>query len=105
MLELSIEAANLLGRWTRVSQLHAEGCSCCGGGFGNVSMRTVEQSLLAYLREAHPELAGRDDLAGLLIECVQRKCEPTPSLLQDLGRALDHLERTQAGLDLFQRAV
>jgi hypothetical protein len=101
MLERTIEAANLLGRWTRVSQLHAEGCSCCGGGLGNVSMRTVEQSLLAYLRESHPELAGREDIAGLLIECVQRKRELAPSLLQDIGRALDHLERTQAGLDLF----
>ena len=101
MLEPSIEAARLLGRWTRVSQLHAEGCSCCGGGFGNVSMRTVEQSLLAWLRESHPELAGREGLAGLLAECVQRRRDLAPSLLQDLGRAIDHLERTQAGLDLF----
>jgi hypothetical protein len=99
VLELSIEAANLLGRWRRLSQ------ACCDGGIGNVSMVTVERSLLDWLCESHPELAGRDDLAGLLIECVQRRCEPTASLLQDLGRALDHLERTQAGLDLFQRAV
>ena len=101
MLELSIEAARLLGRWTRVSQLHAAGCSCCGGGCGNVSMRTVEQSLLAWLRESHPQLGPRDDLAALLTECVQRRCELAPSLLQDLGRAIDHLERTQSGLDLF----
>lgn len=101
MLQLSIDAANLLGRWTRVSQMHAEGCSCCGGGFGNVSMRTVEQSLLAWLRESHPELAGREDLAGLLVECVQRRCEVSASLLEDLGRAIEHLERTQAGLDLL----
>jgi hypothetical protein len=102
MLQLSIEAAQLLGRWKRVSQLHAEGCSCCGGtGFGNVSMRTVERSLLAWLREGHPELGERDSLAGLLTECVQRRCEPAPSLLQDLGRAIAHLERAQAGLDLF----
>jgi hypothetical protein len=105
MLERSIEAANLLGRWTRVSQLHAEGCSCCGGGFGNVSMRTVERSLLAYLRETHPEVAGREDLAQVLTECIRRKCELSASLLEDLGRAIDHLERTQAGLDLFQRSV
>ena len=95
MLELSIEAARLLGRWTRVSQLHAEGCSCCGGGFGNVSMRTVERSLLAWLRESHPQLGERDDLAALLTECVQRRCDLAPSLLQDLGRAIDHLERAQ----------
>lgn len=95
MLEIPIEAARLLGRWKRVSQLHAEGCSCCVGGFGNVSMRTVERSLLAWLRESHPQLGERDDLATLLTECVQRRCEPAPSLLQDLGRAIDHLERAQ----------
>lgn len=94
MLEIPIEAARLLGRWKRVSQLHAEGC-CCGGGFGNVSMRTVERSLLAWLRENHPQLGERDDLATLLTECVQRRCKPAPSLLQDLGRAIDHLERAQ----------
>jgi hypothetical protein len=102
MLEHSIAAAQLLGRWTRVSQLHADGCSCCGGsGFGAVSMRTVEQSLLAWLRESHPELGERDSLAALLTDCVQRRCELAPSLLDDLGRAIGHLERTQAGLDLF----
>jgi len=99
MLELSIEAARLLGRWTRVSQLHVEGCACCGGGFGNVSMRTVEQSLLAWLRESHPLLGEREDLAGLLRECVERRCRLAPaglaSLFEDLGRAIGHLERTQ----------
>jgi len=101
MLEPSIEAVQLLGRWTRVSQLHDQGCACCGGGFGNVSMRTVERSLLAWLRESHPELGERDSLAALLTECVQRRCELAPSLLDDLGRAIGHLERTQAGLDPF----
>ena len=101
MLEPSIEAVQLLGRWTRVSQLHDQGCACCGGGFGNVSMRTVERSLLAWLRDGHPELGERDNLAALLTECVQRRCELAPSLLDDLGRAIGHLERTQAGLDPF----
>jgi hypothetical protein len=99
---LAIEAALLLGRWMLVAQRHADGCSCCPGGMGNVSMGTVERSVLDWLRQSHPVLAEREDLASLLRECIERKPglsdAALTALFGDLSSALDHLERMQSGV-------
>ena len=69
---------------------------------GNVSMGTVERSVLQWLRESHPVLAAREDLLGLLRDCIERKPGVSGAalapLFDDLGRAIDHLELAQSGL-------
>lgn len=98
-LALSVDAARLLGRWVLVTQRHGDGCAG-GMGLGNVSIGTVERSLLAWLRESHPAIGAREGVAELLRECVERKLDLPPaalaSLLQDLGRAIAHLEGSTA---------
>jgi hypothetical protein len=99
---LAIEAAQLLGRWTLVAKRHADGCSCCPGGMGNVSMGTVERSVLDWLRQSHPILERHEDVLGLLRECIERKPglpdDALAALFRDLGSAIDHLELRQAGM-------
>jgi hypothetical protein len=101
-LALSIEAAKLLGRWTILAQRHADGCSCCPGGLGNVAIAQVERSVMEWLRDSHPALEGQEGetVAGLLRACIERR--PTlpragiDSLFADLGRAIAHLEHMQS---------
>jgi len=101
-LALSIEAARLLGRWTLLAQRHADGCSCCPGGLGNVAIGEVERSVMQWLRESHPALAGREgeSVAGLLRQCIERRSAlpraGIESLFTDLGRAIAHLEHMQS---------
>ena len=100
-IRCAIDAATLLGRWIQVAERHGRGCSCCPS-LGDVGMDTVERSVLDYLRERHPILDGRDSLVGMLRECVERRPAPDPqalaALFDDLGRAIDDLERIQSGM-------
>jgi hypothetical protein len=100
-IRAAVDAATLLGRWTLIAERHATGCSCCPG-LGEVTMEQVEGSVLGWLRERHPLLARRGSLTQLLKDCISRspveERDALPPLFEDLAEALDHLERTQAGL-------
>ena|SRR6185436_8155463 len=98
-LPVALRAANLLGRWTLVAERHGNGCSCCAPGI-DAPMETVEKSVTDFLKAKHPAL--KQNVTGLLRECVQRRAEldeaaATP-LFEDLSRAIDDLERMQLGL-------
>jgi hypothetical protein len=99
-VQLAIEAAKLLGRWTLIAEKHAGGCSCCPG-LGDVSMEQVEGSVVAWLRERHPVLEKEKSVTGLLKDCIARSrpagTEVLQPLFKDLGEALDHLEQVQRG--------
>ena len=99
-IQLVIEAAKLLGRWTLIAEKHAGGCSCCPG-LGDVTMEQVEGSVVAWLRERHPVLENAKGVTGLLRDCIERSrpagAEVLQPLFKDLGEALDHLEQVQRG--------
>jgi hypothetical protein len=99
-VQLAIEAATLLGRWTLIAEKHAGGCSCCPG-LGDVTMEQVEGSVVAWLRERHPVLENAKSVTGLLKDCIARSppagAEVLQPLFRDLGEALDHLEQVQRG--------
>lgn len=99
-IQLAIEAAKLLGRWTLIAEKHAGGCSCCPG-LGDVTMEQVEGSVVAWLRERHPVLENAKSVTGLLKDCIARSrpagAEVLQPLFRDLGEALDHLEQVQRG--------
>jgi hypothetical protein len=99
-IQLAIEAAKLLGRWTLIAEKHAGGCSCCPG-LGDVTMDEVEGSVAAWLRERHPVLENAKSVTGLLKDCIARskptEAEVLQPLFKDLGEALDHLEQVQRG--------
>ena len=99
-IQLAIEAAKLLGRWTLIAEKHAGGCSCCPG-LGDVTMDQVEGSVAAWLRERHPVLENAKTVTGLLKDCIARSrpagAEVLQPLFKDLGEALDHLEQVQRG--------
>ena len=99
-IQLAIEAAKLLGRWTLIAEKHAGGCSCCPG-LGDVTMEQVEGSVVAWLRERHPVLENAKSVTGLLKDCIARSrpaaAEVLQPLFKDLGEALDHLEQVQRG--------
>jgi hypothetical protein len=99
-IQLAIEAAKLLGRWTLIAEKHAGGCSCCPG-LGDVTMEQVEGSVVAWLRERHPFLANGRSVTALLKDCIARSlpagAEVLQPLFKDLGEALDHLEQVQRG--------
>src|SRR4029450_12084385 len=94
-LHLAIEAAKLLGRWTLIAERHATGCSCCPG-LGNVTMQEVEGNVVAWLRHNPPPFAPRDNVTGLLKDCIARSQPAGPDVLQpvfrDLDEAFGHLE-------------
>jgi hypothetical protein len=98
-LQLAVEAAKLLGRWTLIAEKHANGCSCCPG-LGDVSIEEVEGSVAAWLRERYAFL-GEKSVTSLLKDCVARTAPSEPEALQplfrDLDEALEHLERVQGG--------
>ena len=99
-IQLAIEAAKLLGRWTLIAEKHAGGCSCCPG-LGDVTMEQVEGSVAAWLRDRHPLLANGGSVTALLKDCIARSqsagAEVLQPLFRDLGEALDHLEQVQRG--------
>ena len=99
-IQLVIEAAKLLGRWTLIAEKHGGGCSCCPG-LGDVTMEQVEGSVVAWLRERHPVLENAKSVTGLLKDCIARSRPAGPEVLhplfKDLGEALDHLEQVQRG--------
>ena len=99
-VQLAIEAARLLGRWTLIADKHANGCSCCPG-LGDVSMEEVEGSVAAWLRERHPFLQQGRSVSGLLRDCIARTepagAEVLQPIFRDLDEALGHLEQVQRG--------
>jgi hypothetical protein len=106
-IRLAVQAATLLGRWTLISEKHANGCSCCPG-LGDVTMEQVEGSVLGWLRERskddakrHVLLRERGGVTQLLKDCIGRSVPADAPVLQplfkDLGEALDHLEQVQRG--------
>ena len=99
-VQLAIEAARLLGRWTLISDQHANGCSCCPG-LGDVSIDEVEGSVAAWLRERHPFLKEGRTVSSLLRDCIARNEPAGADVLQpifrDLDEALGHLEQVQRG--------
>jgi hypothetical protein len=99
-VQLAIEAARLLGRWTLIADKHANGCSCCPG-LGDVTMDQVEGSVVAWLRERHPFLQNGRTVTALLKDCIARSEPAGPDVLRpiftDLDEALDHLEQVQRG--------
>jgi hypothetical protein len=99
-LQLAIEAAKLLGRWTLIADKHANGCSCCPG-LGDVTMEQVEGSVVAWLRARHPFLQNGKTVTGLLKDCIARSeragAEVLQPLFRDLDEALGHLEQVQRG--------
>ncbi|MCC6473437.1 MAG: hypothetical protein IT514_06795 [Burkholderiales bacterium] len=101
-LETALEATRLLGRWSRISQRHGGGCSCCPG-LGDVDMEEVERHLLKVLRPRHAMLAERDSLVEFLRECVARRSpaagqtEPLRALFSEVRELLGELERIQNG--------
>ena len=48
-----IQAAMLLGRWTRIAERHGGGCSCCPG-LGDVAIEEVERRVSEWLAQRHP---------------------------------------------------
>jgi hypothetical protein len=97
-LQLAIEAARLLGRWTLIAEQHATGCPCCPG-LGDVTLEQVEGNVVGWLRQKHPLLEDRESVTGLLKDCIARLqpagAEVLQPLFRDLDEALAHLEQVQ----------
>ena len=100
-VQLVIDAARLLGRWTLIAEKHANGCSCCPG-LGDVTMEQVEGSVVSWLRERHAVLQDGRSVTGLLRDCIARKVPAGPDVLQplfkDIDEAFGHLENVQRGI-------
>ena len=97
----ALSATRLLGRWTLVCQRHdGGGCSCCPG-LGDIKMTEVEQLLCKDLRKRHALLQERDGFVEVLRLCVARNFlaeqAELSALLDDIGRAINELERAQNG--------
>lgn len=97
----ALSATRLLGRWTLVCQRHdGGGCSCCPG-LGDINMAEVERLLCKDLRARHALLQNRDGFVELLRLCVARNFEAEQrelsALLEDVGKAINELERVQGG--------
>jgi len=100
-LSAALTATRLLGRWSLVSQRHdGGGCSCCPG-LGDLNMGEVERLLSKDLRARHALMRDRDGFVALLRLCVARSFAAEPqalaALLEDIGRAINELERVQSG--------
>lgn len=89
-----IQAAMLLGRWTRIVERHGGGCSCCPG-LGDVAIDEVERRVTAWVAQRHP-LDGPFS-AALRASISERRSLPA-ELYADLDEALSELERIQAGM-------
>ena len=53
--------------------------------------------MLAWLGQRYPLPQEAGSLTAMLKECIRRKCSPDAALFGDLEKALDYLERAQAG--------
>lgn len=97
----ALTATRLLGRWSLVCQRHDGGCCSCCPGLGDINMAEVERLLCRDLRKRHALLASRDGFVELLRLCVARNFAAEPqelsALLEDIGRAINELERVQSG--------
>src|SRR2546421_8676112 len=89
-----IQAAMLLGRWTRIAERHGGGCSCCPG-LGDVAIDEVEKRVTQWLGERH---ALGSSFTATLRQCIEQRAALPPELYKDLDEALAHLERIQAGM-------
>ena len=117
----SIEAMQLLGRWTRVAQGHiafGSGCACAGGDICNLQAQDMEQHVLDYLDSKYRNI-GAEGVCGLLTSTGYKKGESgsiseflrvlatqsdlsiPPSqqaeVLADLGRSIDSLDQAMRG--------
>ena len=90
MFSDAIQAAMLLGRWTRIVERHGGGCSCCPG-LGDVAIDEVEKRVTAWLRLESP-------FSRVLRECIERRASLAPELQKNIDEALAELERIQAGM-------
>ena len=88
--DAAIQAAVLLGRWTRIVERHGGGCSCCPG-LGDVAIDEVERRVTQWLRLPGP-------FPTLLRECIERRSALPPELQKNLDEALSELERIQSGM-------
>jgi hypothetical protein len=99
-VQLVVEAAKLLGRWTLIAEKHANGCSCCPG-LGDVTMEQVEGSVASWLRERHPLLQDGRSVTALLKNCISRTlpagADALEPLFKDIDEAFGYLERVQRG--------
>jgi hypothetical protein len=97
----ALTATRLLGRWSLVCQRHGGGCSCCPG-LGDIDMEEVERLLCVDLKKRHTLMNDHKGFADLLRLCVSRKLDADgpqlTALLEDIGRAINELERVQSGL-------
>ena len=89
-----LEAVQLLGKWSRLSQGHVAiggGCSCGIGG-ASVRIDDFEQQILDYLRTKYAA-ARSDSIAALLREiaagAAQGDAGQLLGLLADLNRTLE----------------
>ena len=93
-----LEAVQLLGKWTRLSQGHvvlgSAGCSCGFGG-ANVRIDDFEQQILDYLRTKYAA-AKSDSIAALLRGIASGPAHGDAgqllSLLADLNRTLESFD-------------
>src|SRR3954465_13030760 len=89
-----IQAAMLLGRWTRIAERHGGGCSCCPG-LGDVAIDEVERRVTAWVAQRHP-LDG--PFSAALRASISERRSLLAELYADLDEALSELERIQAGM-------
>ena len=89
-----IQAAMLLGRWTRIAERHGGGCSCCPG-LGDVAIDEVERRVSEWLAQRHP-LDGT--FSTVLRACISKRRALPAGMDADLAEALGELERIQAGM-------
>jgi hypothetical protein len=89
----AIQAALLLGRWTRITERHGGGCSCCPG-LGDVAIDEVERRVSAWLAQRHPV---EGSFSAMLRACISERRALPDEVQTDLDEALGELERLQAG--------
>lgn len=106
----AVEALQLLGAWTRLSQGHVAlggGCSC-GGGAGSVPVAEFERDIIEFLRTRHaafaPLLESTTQPIAVLLRAVARPTTPAlwsrdeqRALLRDLSRTIESFEQAHAG--------
>jgi hypothetical protein len=95
-----IEAARLLGKWTKLAQGHVmfgAGCSC-GVGFADLRLADFEPQILDYLKTKHG-IAGFASVAELLRSIATQSVvhgEPLV-LLADFERSLESFDELHRG--------
>ena len=92
--DAAIQAAVLLGRWTRIVERHGGGCSCCPG-LGDVAIDEVEKRVTDWLNQRHSLSSA---FSQVLRQCIERRAPLGPELQKDLDEALSELERIQSGM-------